>query len=251
MAITNYQSSFIPYVSPEMAYLGNIFNNVGQGFKGQGVPTGGLLQTAPSMFNYVPHIQRPFNYNPDLIYETTIEGKPVTIYEGGDSGSWTPDYTSFTDFSGDVKSGSVRSGQEAVHPPQWAGYQAGIDGLLAGEGTTGFQTPAYTGLAPGQIGSPYGWGWGTFDQPAYGFLEFTTPYDVVDEFGNPATNDPGGYVTDSMGNPVSTPVSGGSLGYGTGGEAYSGASSDGYDDGGWGGSEGSFGGDGQTGAGWG
>ena len=74
--------------------------------------------------------------------------------------------------------------------------------------------PANTGMLTGQIGSPYGWGWGNpMTDPVYGFMGFTTPYDVVDQFGNPATYDAGGYVTDTWGNPIGT-GSGGMLGYG-------------------------------------
>ncbi len=87
------------------------------------------------------------------------------------------------------------------------------EGMTVEEALDALYSDPETGLAPGEVGSPYGWDWGSILDPAYGSLSFTTPYDVVDAQGNPATNDPGGIVTDSEGNPVAV-ESGGVLGYG-------------------------------------
>ena len=87
------------------------------------------------------------------------------------------------------------------------------EGMTVEEALDALYSDPETGLAPGEVGSPYGWDWGSVLDPAYGALSFTTPYDVVDAQGDPATNDPGGVVTDSEGNPVAV-ESGGVLGYG-------------------------------------
>lgn len=107
---------------------------------------------------------------------------------------------------------------DSPYGPQWVGWQAFAEELArSGSFTKAVEAlsgPAYTGLAEGEIGSPYGWDWGNIlTNPDYGFLGFTTPYDVVDEYGDPATLDPGGVVTDEYGNPVTT-IDGSPLTYG-------------------------------------